>query len=251
MASVPHKEIIPLYSRVATIIQHKILSGQYEAGERLPTEEELVQYFGASKITIRSALSILQANGLITRNPGKGTYVADTIPDIPQSVYTNLIGLVPLMDSRITPLEISKIHVRQSRIPRDICSFFKINGTDEIGRIKRLVERKSVLYFIEYYLMPDMLKQITEKKLKEKKSIQAILQASVDVRYAKGEMYLQAITAEPDISKLLRCQTFDPLIYTQTYFWTEGDKPFSIANRYFRASHFKYKINIDLSKRAE
>jgi len=241
------KEIIPLYSRVAMIIQHKILSGQYDAGERLPTEEELVRYFGVSKITIRSALAILEANGLITRSRGKGTYVADVIPEIPQSIFTNMIGLVPLVDSRITVLEIKTVKIRESRIPKDISAFFQMANTEDMGRIKRLAIRKNVLYFIEYYLPPAMIRLITKKELAEKKSIQAILREKIGLKYSRGEMYLQAITAEPDISQLLQCQTFEPLIYTQTYFWDEAGEPFGIANRYFRAFHFKYKVNIDLS----
>lgn len=248
MLNQSNKETIPLYSRVATIIQNKITSGQYNAGERLPTEEELVQYFGVSKITIRSALSILEANGLISRNRGKGTYVSDVIPEVRQNTYTSLIGLVPLSDSRITPLEIKTIKIKESRIPKDICSFFQMSNMEDISVIKRLVTRKNVLNYNEYYMLPDMAKHFTKKDLAEKKSIQTILRAKIGLKYTKGVMYLQAIAAEPDISQLLKCQTFEPLIYTQTYFWSEEEKPFGIANRYFRAGQFKYRVNINLSQ---
>lgn len=241
-----NKESIPLYSRVATIIQNKITSGQYEAGERLPTEEELVRYFEVSKITIRSALSILEANGLIIRGRGKGTYVTDAIQEVKQNTYTSLIGLVPLSDSHIKPLEIKTIKIKESRIPKDICSFFRMSNTENISIIKRLVTRKNVSNYNEYYMLPDMAKHITKKDLSEKKSIQTILKAKIGLKYTKGVMYLQAIAAEPDMSQLLKCQTFEPLIYTQTYFWSEPKKPFGIANRYFRAGQFKYRVDIDL-----
>jgi len=47
--------VIPLYSRVESLLRNKILSGEYEQGEKLPTEDELVQCFGVSKVTVRSA----------------------------------------------------------------------------------------------------------------------------------------------------------------------------------------------------
>jgi len=242
------KEIGPLYSRMATIIQYKITSGQYEPGERLPTEEELAQNFGVSKITVRNALSILEAGGLIVRSRGKGTFVADAIPDTKQNVHTSLISMVMLADSRIKPLEIKTMKIRDSRIPKDISAFFQLSGNDDISRITRLVTRDNVSYYYEYYMMPDMAKYITKKDLAEKKSIQRILGAKKSIRYTKGEMYLQAIPAEPDISQLLKCQAFEPLIYAQTYFWIEPEKPFGIVNRYFRAWNFKYKVDVDMSQ---
>jgi GntR family transcriptional regulator len=248
MLNLSQKESGPLYSRLATIIQNKIMSGQYEAGERLPTEDELAQNFGVSKITVRNALSILETGGLITRGRGKGTFVADAIPEIKQSIYTSLIGMVMLSDSHITPLEIKTIKIRESRIPKDICTFFQRGYKEDISRIIRLVTRKNVSYYYEYYLLPDMAQYITKKDLAEKKSIQAILQEKIGLRYGKGEMFLQAIPAEPDISDFLKCQAFEPLMYTQTYFWSEDEKPFGISNRYFRAYQFKYKIDVDLSQ---
>ena len=80
----PKKDLIPLYSRVSSIIQNKILSGQYEPRDKLPTEDELVEYFGVSKITVRNALALLEADGLIFRTRGKGTFVAPVIPETKQ-----------------------------------------------------------------------------------------------------------------------------------------------------------------------
>ena len=61
MQQQPKKDLIPLYSRVSSIIQNKILSGQYEPRDKLPTEDELVEYFGVSKITVRNALALLES----------------------------------------------------------------------------------------------------------------------------------------------------------------------------------------------
>lgn len=52
-----------------------IASGQYEAGQRLPTESELVKRFGASRPTVNRALRELQLSGVIDRRAGSGSYV--------------------------------------------------------------------------------------------------------------------------------------------------------------------------------
>ena len=243
------KEIIPLYSRVATIIQHKIASGQYEPGERLPTEDELVGQFGVSKITVRNALALLESDSLINRIRGKGTFVADTIPEIKQSVHTNLNQMVERMKgSRTQPLEIKTISVADSRIPKDIHNFFKMANLDEIARIRRIETHENVLYFYENYMLPDMARHITKKELAEKKSIQKVLHKKTGLTVTKGEMYLQAVPAEPDISQLLKCQSFEPLIHVQTYFWSQPEEPFEIVNRYFRACYFKYKVDVEIPR---
>ena len=52
-----------------------IASGQYEPGQRLPSESELVKTFGASRPTVNRALRELQLAGIIERRAGSGSYV--------------------------------------------------------------------------------------------------------------------------------------------------------------------------------
>ncbi len=52
-----------------------IRSGRYREGERLPTERELVERLGVGRSSIREALSILSALGVVNRHVGVGTHV--------------------------------------------------------------------------------------------------------------------------------------------------------------------------------
>ncbi|MEH6907720.1 FadR/GntR family transcriptional regulator [Neobacillus drentensis] len=54
-----------------------IADGKYKAGEKLPTEMELAEQFGVSRLPIREALSVLRATGVIISKQGGGSYVAD------------------------------------------------------------------------------------------------------------------------------------------------------------------------------
>jgi GntR family transcriptional regulator, transcriptional repressor for pyruvate dehydrogenase complex len=51
-------------------IRTAILSGDFKAGERLPSEAELAKSFGVSRSTVREALHALKTSGLITTTPG-------------------------------------------------------------------------------------------------------------------------------------------------------------------------------------
>jgi GntR family transcriptional regulator len=68
---------IPLYHQVANDLRERIVSGAWPVGRRIPTEQELTRLFGASRITIRQALRNLEQEGLVSREPGRGSFVRD------------------------------------------------------------------------------------------------------------------------------------------------------------------------------
>ncbi|MBM7080768.1 winged helix-turn-helix domain-containing protein [Micromonospora humida] len=61
--------------RIAQDIRDKIASGEYSPGDKLPSLRELIAHHEVSAEPVRSALLILQAEGLIEGHQGKGTYV--------------------------------------------------------------------------------------------------------------------------------------------------------------------------------
>jgi DNA-binding FadR family transcriptional regulator len=56
-------------------LRRAILAGRYAPGEKLPAERQFASAFGASRATIRTALSCLETERLVTRRPGAGTFV--------------------------------------------------------------------------------------------------------------------------------------------------------------------------------
>ena len=61
---------------IATRLREAILGGHYSDGERLPSEREMTEHFGAARGTIREALRRLEEMGLVTRRMGSGTFVS-------------------------------------------------------------------------------------------------------------------------------------------------------------------------------
>jgi len=241
------RESIPLYRSLAAIIENKITSGQYDPGSQLPTEDELTRQFNVSKITVRNALMHLELDQLIVRKWGKGTFVAENIPQKKQYIHTNLNEMTWALAQSVTqPVGIETIRVQTCRNPKDIRSFFGITNQDNIGRIRRIVTMEGVPYFYENFMPEDIAKHITKTELAKIKSIQKILRKKVGLKATKGKKYLEALPAEPDIAQMLQCQTFDPLIHMQTYFWSGDETPFEIVNVYFHASYFKYEVDVEI-----
>jgi GntR family transcriptional regulator, transcriptional repressor for pyruvate dehydrogenase complex len=66
-----------LSNLVSAEIEKAIISREYPAGSRLPSENELCRQFGVSRTSVREALKSLDAHGLITIIKGKGVFVKD------------------------------------------------------------------------------------------------------------------------------------------------------------------------------
>lgn len=67
----------PLYAKVKDHILENIRSGAWEAGRRVPSENELVESFRISRMTANRALRELTAEGFLSRVPGVGTFVRE------------------------------------------------------------------------------------------------------------------------------------------------------------------------------
>lgn len=72
----------PLYEQIFNHIFHKISEGGLKQGDRVPSEKELADQFGVSRITSKKALELLSQYKLIERIQGKGSFVAEPVPEL-------------------------------------------------------------------------------------------------------------------------------------------------------------------------
>ncbi len=67
------------YRSVYQDLRGKILSAAYEPGEQIETEPQLARRYDASLITIRQAAQMLVDEGLLVKQQGRGTFVAESV----------------------------------------------------------------------------------------------------------------------------------------------------------------------------
>ena len=69
--------VTPLYVQVSDLVRQQILSGMWKINTALPPEGDIARDFGVSPGTMRKALDMLEAEGLVTRMQGRGTFIVD------------------------------------------------------------------------------------------------------------------------------------------------------------------------------
>jgi GntR family transcriptional regulator len=79
----------PLYQQIADELRRKTDSGELAPGDRLPTEDELMEQYHLSRNTIRGAISQLAVSGLVITMHGKGTFVAERVNPIVTTLTTD------------------------------------------------------------------------------------------------------------------------------------------------------------------
>lgn len=65
----------PLYISIFEVLKENIINGFYKKDTLLPTESELEEIFKVSKITVRKAIELLEQEGYVSKQSGKGTTV--------------------------------------------------------------------------------------------------------------------------------------------------------------------------------
>lgn len=87
----------PFYLQIYQELLAQINQGTYPPGSKLPSEKELAEAYNVSRITSKKAMDTLAADGVISRTPGRGTFVLERpeAPQTPPSVPGNrLIGVI-------------------------------------------------------------------------------------------------------------------------------------------------------------
>lgn len=89
------KSAVARYLQLASLFRRRIETGEWAAGERIPTVEELSKTFGVATMTIRQSFNILEEEGLIERFRAKGTFVKERPPqDLWCQVQTDFSGML-------------------------------------------------------------------------------------------------------------------------------------------------------------
>ncbi len=203
---------IPQYKKLYETLRHHILSGVYEEGSLLPSENELCTVHSMTRPTVRHALEALVQDGFIYKKQGKGSIVQkppQNIGILSISGTSSAIGK-QYLQTQILQKPIIKnwpqpFHFDLSEAEKDF-------GCVYMERL-RFVNDQPVFYDINH--IPNInLPRFTSRTF-ENKSLFEILRTGFQVEIKGGEQKLKAIKADDKIGELLKIKKGDPVLYME------------------------------------
>ncbi|MBY6050177.1 GntR family transcriptional regulator [Cytobacillus firmus] len=76
MKHLQHDSIIPLYHQLKEILRESVDNGNWNTGDKVPSENQLMDEYGVSRNTVKKAIEELVQDGVLYRIQGKGTFVS-------------------------------------------------------------------------------------------------------------------------------------------------------------------------------
>lgn len=118
----------PKYHAIAADLATKIRSGEYRPGQALPSQRDLSAAYGVTMMTLRQALRVVEDDGLVSQQVGRGTFVTE-----PRAAYQldSLRGLAEDLREQGHTVRTEVVGVRTDRAPAEL-------GTDRALRIERV-----------------------------------------------------------------------------------------------------------------
>ena len=237
-----NKEHIPLYYQLEQVLRKKITSDDFSAGKPLPTENDLCKEFGVSRTTVRQAFTALINEGLITRIPGKGTFLAQHDPNQKVVHYFNTTqSLADYLTFATLP---KKIHHKGLVNPSiESAQLFDILPSHKVYTLRgiRLQNDVPLCYFI-ISILPEYADLFAGEDIK-KKPVLTILIEKLGTTVQKVNQKIRTAKANDRLSKFLCIKKDDPVLILDTAYYID-DKVVETGLNYFNAELFHYKMEL-------
>lgn len=238
---------IPLYYQIETILRRQILSGELAPGSPLPSEESLGQEFDVSRITVRRALSILEDDGLIVRQRGRGTFVTEKPAGVDRTRFSgSMEDLISMgINTEAKVLDFQSVDTSEG-LQR------KLNLAEGAKALRiekiRSVEGEPFSYVINY-LPEEIGARISAADL-SRRPLLMVLEEDLGLKPEYAVQEIEATIAEPEAAALLGIRVGDPLLKVERTVFDAQDRPLEYVWVLYRADKYNFVVRLK-RKRSE
>ena len=203
---------VPLYAQLEHILRAKISDGEWEANQRIPSENELNKIYGLSRMTARGVLTKLVNEGLLFRVPGKGTFLAPVKIDAVSPAYRGLREQLESMGLETTTSVLGVDLGEPSSAVRDK---LRLKAGAKVYAIHRLRSVKEEPISVHHSYVPASLAPGLDRRDTATEQLCVILEKHYGLSMKQVEEHLEASSAGAEEVKHLRMRSGTPVLLLQ------------------------------------
>jgi len=194
----------PLYLQARDVLLNEILNGEWGPGASLPNETQLSKTLNVSIGTVRKALDLMEADGVVSRKQGRGTFVSDY-----SEVKEGFSNIYDLEKRRVDGQISHKATMRSEATSREAARLGGKAG-DDLIRVDRCREHGGRIFMVEtcwlparfYPKLPDNVSDYEVRALAQSNSLLCV----------RAEKRVNAVAAAADDAELLGVAVGAPII---------------------------------------
>lgn len=226
---------MPLYHQLYEILHQEIVTGKWEPGDMIPPESELITRYDVSRTTIRQVLDMLVKDGLIYRERGRGTFVAQ--PTLDQGL-SRIISFTEDMHRRGLQPDTQVLESAAIPAPADIASNLQVEPGEELAHLERLrLADGEPLTVEETYLVHRYCHGVLQQDY-ALTPLRDTLQQAYGVRLTRATQVIRAISAPRKLARLLAVPNNAPLLYIERVSFSQNDIPVELLRLYHRGDRY-------------
>ena len=232
-------ENIPLFQRIRIQLYKDISNGVFRVGDAIPTEFELMSRFNASRTTVRHATASLVNEGIIARQPGKGSFVRQNIAQPHMILRGSFKDILSVAKS--TPARVLRFGYVDP--PPDLIKQLLLKKHDRVLRIDRIrfAFKSPFLYSINY--LPENVGKFLSKQDVEKKALIELLPEKCQVTLKSAVQNFSATVADDYMSDLLKVPIGFPLLEIKRTTFSTNDRPINLFIGFFRSDRYVFSAH--------
>ena len=242
MSAIYRNSPLPRYFQLKEILRERIRLGEWKPGDLIPSERELSEKYGISRMTARQAVTDLVNEGLFYREQGKGTFVSQR--KITQQLI-NLTGFTEDIRARGQRPGTKVLSASMHPADESTAEKLRIAPGTLIFRLQRLRLANDEPLAIELSQISFRdCERLLEDDL-ENNSLYRTLETKYGIPLMEADQELEAGLAGSEEAHLLKIAVGNPVLFTRRVTYTERNQPIEYAkavycgNKYTFYTHMK------------
>jgi GntR family transcriptional regulator len=238
------------HEQLSDWLRARIEDGTYSVDDQLPSEHQLSEWFGVSRITVRRALQTVENEGLIYRRQGLGSFVRDRRT---RQGLVRLTDFAQDMDQAGLEASSSVLQREQIEAPPDISGPLQLDPGTTVLQLDRLRLGNDTPVAFDQTWLPLFYAQLLEGHDLAYDTIYRILETEYEIPVLRGRYRISAVDASASVSEALGIAEGRALLLIDRLSLTQGDKPVYFQRRYYRSDRVAYELELerDTSGRAD